>query len=43
MGNTGLKGTFGDTSWNWDAHVSYGKLTLENQNLNYLNFSQIDA
>ena len=43
LGNAGLKGTFGDTSWNWDAHVSYGKLTLETQLLNYLNFSAIDA
>ena len=42
LGNAGLKGTFGDTSWNWDAHVSYGKLTLESQLLNYLNFSTLD-
>jgi iron complex outermembrane recepter protein len=41
LGNVGLKGTFGDTSWNWDAHISYGKLTLETQLLNYLNFSQL--
>ena len=41
LGNAGLKGTFGDTSWNWDAHVSYGKLTLETQNLNYINISQL--
>ena len=41
LANTGLKGTIGDTSWNWDAHYSYGKLTLETQNLNYLNFSQL--
>jgi iron complex outermembrane receptor protein len=41
MGNAGLKGTFGDTSWNWDAHVSYGKLTLETQDLNYINISQL--
>ncbi len=41
LGNVGLKGTFGDTSWNWDTHFSYGKLTLETQNLNYLNFSQL--
>ena len=41
MGNAGLKGTFGDSSWNWDAHLSYGKLTLETQNLNYVNFSQL--
>ncbi|HEX3897151.1 MAG TPA: TonB-dependent receptor, partial [Rudaea sp.] len=41
LGNAGLKGTFGDSSWNWDTHFSYGKLTLETQNLNYLNFSQL--
>jgi outer membrane receptor protein involved in Fe transport len=41
MANAGLKGTFGETSWNWDTHFSYGKLTLETQNLNFLNFSQL--
>jgi iron complex outermembrane receptor protein len=41
LGNAGLKGTFGDSSWNWDAHVSYGKLTLETQSLNFINISQI--
>jgi outer membrane receptor protein involved in Fe transport len=41
LGNVGVKGTFGETSWNWDAHFSYGKLTIETQNLNFLNFSQI--
>ena len=41
LGNAGLKGTFGDSSWNWDAHFSYGKLTVEQQLLNYLNFSQL--
>jgi outer membrane receptor protein involved in Fe transport len=41
MGNAGLRGTFGDTSWNWDAHVSYGKFTLQTQNLNYINFAVI--
>ena len=25
--NVGFKGSFGDTSWNWDAHFSYGKST----------------
>ena len=43
MGNAGLKGTFGDTSWNWDAHISYGKLALETQSLNFINISQIAA
>ena len=41
LGNVGLKGTFGDTSWAWDAHVSYGSFTVEEQLLNYLNFSQL--
>jgi outer membrane receptor protein involved in Fe transport len=41
MANAGLKGAFGDSSWNWDAHFSYGKLTSETQLLNYLNISQI--
>jgi outer membrane receptor protein involved in Fe transport len=41
MGNFGFKGTFGESSWNWDAHVSYGKLTLEQQLLNYINISAI--
>jgi outer membrane receptor protein involved in Fe transport len=41
LGNFGLKGNVGDTSWNWDAHISYGKLTLESQLLNYLNIGQI--
>jgi hypothetical protein len=33
-GNFGFKGNFGDTSWNWDAHISYGKSTVETQILN---------
>ncbi|MEP6482823.1 MAG: TonB-dependent receptor, partial [Rudaea sp.] len=41
LGNVGLKGAFGDTSWNWDVHGSYGKLTVENQVLNFINISQI--
>jgi outer membrane receptor protein involved in Fe transport len=41
--NVGLKGTIADTSWNWDAHASYGKLTLETQLLNYINIRQISG
>jgi outer membrane receptor protein involved in Fe transport len=41
LGNAGLKGSFGDSAWNWDAHVSYGKLALETQLLNYINISAI--
>ena len=40
-GNFGFKGSFGDTSWNWDTHFSYGKSTVETQILNYINISQI--
>jgi outer membrane receptor protein involved in Fe transport len=40
-GNFGFKGNFGDTSWNWDTHFSYGKSTVETQILNYINISQI--
>lgn len=40
-GNVGFKGVIGDTSWNWDAHLSYGKSTIEQQLLNYLNISAI--
>ncbi len=42
MGNFGFKGNIGDTSWNWDAHFSYGKLTVEQQLLNYVDFGAID-
>jgi outer membrane receptor protein involved in Fe transport len=39
----GFKGNFGDTSWNWDAHASYGKATVESQQLNFINISTIAA
>jgi outer membrane receptor protein involved in Fe transport len=39
----GFKGNFGDTSWNWDTHFSYGKNTTETQSLNFTNISQIAA
>ncbi|HEX6834253.1 MAG TPA: TonB-dependent receptor, partial [Rudaea sp.] len=41
LGNAGLKGQIGESSWNWDAHVSYGKFTSEQQLLNYINISAI--
>ncbi|HEY2394883.1 MAG TPA: TonB-dependent receptor plug domain-containing protein, partial [Rudaea sp.] len=40
-GNFGFKGNFGDTSWNWDAHMSYGKSTVESRSLNFINISTI--
>jgi outer membrane receptor protein involved in Fe transport len=41
LGNFGFKGNFGDTSWNWDAHYSYGKSTVESQSLNFINIATI--
>jgi outer membrane receptor protein involved in Fe transport len=41
LGNFGFKGNFGDTSWNWDAHFSYGKATVESQAINYINIATI--
>lgn len=41
LGNFGLKGNFGDSSWAWDAHFSYGKLTIGQQLRNYLDIATI--
>ena len=41
LANVGLKGGFGDSSWNWDAHLSYGKNDQLQTEQNYINFSQI--
>ena len=41
--NAGMKGAFGESVWTWDAHVSYGKLTREQQQLGYINISTIAA
>ncbi len=41
LANVGLKGNFGDTSWNWDAHISYGKNDQLQTQQNYINFSEI--
>ncbi|HEX6834810.1 MAG TPA: TonB-dependent receptor, partial [Rudaea sp.] len=43
LANAGLKGAFGESAWNWDAHISYGKLTNETQLLNYINVAAIAA
>ena len=39
--NAGLKGAFGESAWTWDAHLSYGKLTREQQQLGYIDISKI--
>jgi outer membrane receptor protein involved in Fe transport len=41
LANVGLKGTFGDTSWNWDAHLSYGKNDQLQIQQNYIDFASI--
>jgi len=41
MGNFGLKGNIGQSSWKWDAYVSYAKLTQEFQSLNYIDIATI--
>jgi len=43
LANVGLKGNFGDTSWNWDAHISYGKNDQLQTEQNYVDFSSIRA
>lgn len=37
----GFKGSFADSSWTWNADVSYGKLAQLAQNVNYINYSKI--
>ncbi len=39
--NAGLKGSFGDSSWTWDANFGYGKLTREEQQSGYINIANI--
>jgi iron complex outermembrane recepter protein len=34
--NAGVSGTFGETSWDWDAGVTYGKLTQDATRTGYL-------
>jgi outer membrane receptor protein involved in Fe transport len=41
LANVGLRGSFGTTSWNWDAHLSYGKNDQLQEQQNYINFGQI--
>jgi iron complex outermembrane receptor protein len=43
LGNFGFKGNIGGSSWNWDAHISYGKSTVEQQLLNYIDIANIAA
>ncbi|MGH8108571.1 MAG: TonB-dependent receptor domain-containing protein, partial [Arenimonas sp.] len=36
--NTGLKGAFGDSSWTWDATLSYGKINQTFKNFGYIDY-----
>jgi iron complex outermembrane recepter protein len=39
--NAGLKGNFGDSSWAWDANVSYGKIQQDNDNQGYIDYNAL--
>jgi outer membrane receptor protein involved in Fe transport len=39
--NTGLKGNFGDSSWSWDANVSYGSIKQDNDNQGYIDYNAL--
>ncbi|HEX6832149.1 MAG TPA: TonB-dependent receptor [Rudaea sp.] len=41
--NIGARGAIADSSWNWDGHISYGKLTTQTQLLGFLDISKIAA
>ena len=39
--NAGLKGDFADTSWSWDANISYGKIKQNNDNQGYIDYNAL--
>ncbi len=41
LGTFGLKGAFGDTSWNWNADFTYGHLSALGQFLDYISYASI--
>ncbi|MDQ6647398.1 MAG: TonB-dependent receptor, partial [Pseudomonadota bacterium] len=41
--NTGLRGAFGQSSWNWDATINYGHSNRVQRNYNELNISEFQA
>ncbi len=40
---TGFKGTFGDSSWSWNADFSFGHLSQELHQFGFLNYSHIEG
>ncbi|MEP7186769.1 MAG: TonB-dependent receptor [Rhodanobacter sp.] len=41
--NTGLRGAFGQSSWNWDATLNYGHAKRVQRNYNELNIAQFQT
>lgn len=41
--NTGLRGVFGQSSWNWDATLNYGHARRVQRNYNELNIAQFQS
>jgi iron complex outermembrane recepter protein len=38
---TGFKGAFGDSTWNWNADFSYGHLSQQIQNVDFIDYSKL--
>ncbi|MBN6149738.1 TonB-dependent receptor [Xanthomonas sp. AmX2] len=41
--NPGLRGSFGDSSWQWDANVNYGRVKQKSTNYGFLNYAAFNA
>ncbi|MCC8444938.1 TonB-dependent receptor [Xanthomonas translucens] len=41
--NPGLRGSFGDSSWQWDASVNYGKIKQKSINHGFLDYAGFNA
>ncbi|CTP84185.1 TonB-dependent receptor [Xanthomonas translucens pv. arrhenatheri] len=41
--NPGLRGSFGDSSWQWDASVNYGKVKQKSINHGFLDYAGFNA
>jgi outer membrane receptor protein involved in Fe transport len=40
--NPGLRGSFGDSSWQWDADVNYGKMRQKSINYGFLDYTKLE-
>ncbi len=41
--NPGLRGSFGDSSWQWDASLNYGKIKQKSINYGFLDYAGFNA